>query len=151
TVEIDQGPTHILLWPGQALGPGGIQAISPSSARAALIEATSSAGSSSSVPSLGACSPADTTSSQVETPATVAQAAAPTGPEPSPLPRRTRPAPTVGATEVAPEPAPRGPSALGRELELLGEADAALKKGNAQEALGRLDEHRRRFPAGALL
>jgi len=55
-------------------------------------------------------------------------------------------------TAVAPAPqAPAGPATVAAEAELLRQADAARKGGDAARALALVDEHRARFPDGILV
>jgi hypothetical protein len=58
---------------------------------------------------------------------------------------------SVRAGSAAPKSSARAATAsLEAELELIGQAQRALKAGRAQDALRALDEHQRRFPAGSL-
>ena len=56
-----------------------------------------------------------------------------------------------GAGPLEPPPVEESVSALRAELRLIGEARGDLRAGDARGALLALDEHARRFPAGAMV
>jgi|GEM_PF-939297 len=97
-------------------------------------------------------SPAEPSPLPAEAPSLETRRAAPKPPS-TPVPREAR------ADEAAAAPAPVAPSAahesaapptLGRELALLDDASAALRRGDTDRAMRLLDEHDRDAPGGAL-
>lgn len=96
---------------------------------------------------------------EVKETATTSTIAAEPEPESEPQPALQRPrapgkrepaAAGVGA-RTPDDDAPLDADALAQELAMIRAVNDALATGAAEQALARLDEHRRRFPAGALL
>jgi hypothetical protein len=76
----------------------------------------------------------------------------PTSEVPKPVEtRRTTPKPSAHERRsIAPEPEPSSASTLREEMALLSRGQAAFNEGNHDAALAAFDEHRSRFPSGAL-
>lgn len=89
--------------------------------------------------------------SAVQRPASQPALAAPAPEVPAAVPEPVAPAHTVVAPAASPAAAaPRVRDSLAREVALLSRATSELRAGHAAAALKVLDEHRRRFPSGAL-
>ncbi len=137
------------------------------SAATPVIVALAVGGAAPALPLTGTMRPAaatlrpDTNSTVPARPVPVAasrlpRAAVPTSPVPltaSSPPAVVSPLPLAPAAVLIPPsaPLPRRPPPLAEELRLLGEAEAAVRARNRSRALAALDEHGRRFGAGALV
>ena len=115
--------------------PAEMATTTPTTARTAPVKAPAAVAKPSSVPE-SAIDVAPT----IPTPAETALAV--------PTPTATHAAAAAAPATATATPAPA--SSVSAELTLLRDAHAALQSGNAARAVALLDEHARRFPAGAL-